>query len=130
MLKARDVALIMNCSRAAAYELMHLLGPVRFGERAIRLPEEKLRVYIDRQCRGSGVVREFGTPIVTSLTNKESATVANDQHGSETTAQRKVSEQPKQRAARSKLPFRLAKAVERARRPSDRPMPHDKKHSA
>jgi len=51
MLKAADVARELNISRTAAYQLMHELGPVRFGERGIRLPAERLKRFVESQRR-------------------------------------------------------------------------------
>jgi hypothetical protein len=51
VLKVADVMRIMNCSRTSAYELMYRLGPVRFGERGIRLPAEKLTRFVEAQRR-------------------------------------------------------------------------------
>lgn len=130
MLRVSDVMRELSISRTAAYQLMHELGPVRFGEHGIRLPAERLKRYIAKQCRGSEVERVCGTPTVTSLTNTASATVANDQHALKTTEPLSPDALPKRRLEPSKQPCRLAKAVERAQRPSDRPMQRASKRSS
>jgi hypothetical protein len=121
MLKAADVARLMNCSLTAAYKLMLELGPVRFGKRGIRLPEARLTSFVEAQRRrveaGQPLPEHLQRALEKAQRPSEPPALPKDQSLDDAPAQARR----RTHAVTTKIPRRLQRALEKARRPSDPP---------